>query len=94
MRVVELVTRNGSISGIATRTKPTWVSIPRLGSTHHIQPAKPMQNSRVESFNGRLRDECLNASWFLNLADAKRKIESWREEYNAERPHSSLGSVQ
>ena len=57
---------------------------------NHIQPGKPMQNGHVESFNGRLRDECLNASWFLNLADAKRKIESWREEYNAERPHSSL----
>jgi putative transposase len=56
----------------------------------HIQPGKPMQNGHIESFNGRLRDECLNASWFVNLADAKRKIESWREEYNAERPHSSL----
>lgn len=56
---------------------------------HHIQPGKPMQNGHVESFNGRLRDECLNASWFLNLADAKRKIESWRQEYNADRPHSS-----
>jgi len=49
-----------------------------------------MQNGHVESFNGRFRDECLNAKWFLNLADVKRKIESWREEYNAERPHSSL----
>jgi putative transposase len=57
---------------------------------HHIQPGKPMQNGHVESFNGRLRDECLNASWFLNLADAKRKIETWRLEYNADRPHSSL----
>jgi putative transposase len=57
---------------------------------HHIQPGKPMQNGHVESFNGRLRDECLNANWFVNLADAKRKIESWRKEYNAERPHSSL----
>jgi putative transposase len=56
----------------------------------HIQPGKPMQNGHVESFNGRLRDECLNANWFVNLADAKRKIESWRKEYNAERPHSSL----
>ena len=56
----------------------------------HIQPGKPMQNGHVESFNGRLRDECLNASWFLNLADAKRKIETWRLEYNADRPHSSL----
>jgi putative transposase len=56
----------------------------------HIQPGKPMQNGHVESFNGRFRDECLNANWFVNLADAKRKIESWRVEYNAERPHSSL----
>jgi putative transposase len=44
----------------------------------------------VESFNGRLRDECLNASWFVNLADARAKIENWRQEYNADRPHSSL----
>lgn len=50
-----------------------------------------MQNGHVESFNGRLRDECLNASWFRNLADARAKISSWRDEYNGERPHSSLG---
>ncbi len=56
----------------------------------HIQPGKPMQNGHVESFNGRFRDECLNANWFVNLADARRKIERWRKEYNAERPHSSL----
>ena len=48
-------------------------------------------NARVESFNGRLRDECLNVSWFQNLFDAKRKIAAWRREYNEERPHSSLG---
>jgi putative transposase len=57
----------------------------------HIQPGRPMQNGRVESFNGRLRDECLNASWVLTLAEAKQKIEAWREDYNRERPHSSLG---
>ena len=57
----------------------------------HIQPGRPMQNGHVESFNGRLRDECLNASWFRNLADARAKIAYWREEYNGERPHSSLG---
>ncbi len=56
----------------------------------HIQPGRPMQNGYIESFNGRLRDECLNASWFVNLNDAKQKIENWRKEYNAERPHSSL----
>ncbi len=56
----------------------------------HIQPGKPMQNGHVESFNGRLRDECLNASWFRNLADAREKISLWRDEYNCVRPHSSL----
>ena len=56
----------------------------------HIQPGKPMQNGHVESFNGRLRDECLNTTVFMNLADARNKIEQWRQEYNAERPHSSL----
>ena len=50
-----------------------------------------MQNGHVESFNGRLRDECLNASWFRNLADARDKVGRWRQEYNGERPHSSLG---
>jgi len=57
----------------------------------HIQPGRPMQNGRVESFNGRFRDECLNANWFPTLADAKQKVERWRAEYNLERPHSSLG---
>jgi putative transposase len=57
----------------------------------HIQPGKPTQNARVESFNGRLREECLNLSWFQNLFDARRKIAAWRKEYNEERPHSSLG---
>jgi len=44
----------------------------------YIQPGKPVQNSFIESFNGRFRDECLNANWFENLADARRKIEAWR----------------
>jgi len=57
----------------------------------HIQPGKPTQNAHVESFHGRLRDECLNVSWFWNLWDARRKIAAWRTEYNTERPHSALG---
>lgn len=57
----------------------------------YIAPGKPMQNGYVESFNGRLRDECLNATVFATLADAKAKIEAWRLDYNGERPHSSLG---
>lgn len=56
----------------------------------YIQPGKPVQNSFIESFNGRFRDECLNANWFENLADARNKIEAWRLDYNHHRPHSSL----
>src|ERR1051325_5198491 len=55
-----------------------------------IQPGKPVQNAYAESFNGRLRDECLNANWFTSLSDARRKIEAWRQDYNQRRPHSSL----
>jgi len=51
-----------------------------------IQPGKPAQNAYTESFNGRLRDECLNANWFTSLSDARRKIETWRKDYNHERP--------
>jgi putative transposase len=47
----------------------------------------------VESFNGTLRDECLNAHWFTSLADATRQIERWRVEYNESRPHRALGEV-
>jgi putative transposase len=58
-----------------------------------IQPGKPVQNAYAESFNGRLRDECLNANWFTSLSDARRQIESWRQDYNHQRPHSSLDYV-
>ncbi|WP_236688080.1 integrase core domain-containing protein, partial [Xanthomonas vesicatoria] len=50
----------------------------------------PTDNAMVESFNGRLRQECLNEHWFLSLADARSKIEAWRRFYNEERPHSAL----
>ncbi|MBT4502569.1 MAG: transposase [Gemmatimonadetes bacterium] len=46
-----------------------------------------------ESFNARLRQECLNAHWFLSLEEAQREIEAWRRHYNQERPHSSLGDL-
>lgn len=57
----------------------------------HIQPGRPTQNAAVESFNGRLRDECLNANWFLDVRDARAKIRAWKEDYNHHRPHSGLG---
>jgi putative transposase len=58
---------------------------------HYIAPGKPMQNSFVESLNGRLRDECMNAHWFLTLADAREKLEAWRRYYNEDRPHGAIG---
>ena len=57
-----------------------------------IDPGKPTQNAFIESFNGKLRDECLNENYFLNLMHAKEIIENWRLEYNSERPRSSLGN--
>lgn len=60
---------------------------------HFIRPGRPVENCFVESFNGRVREECLNENWFLTLEDARIGIESWRREYNHERPHSSLGGV-
>jgi putative transposase len=55
-----------------------------------IDPGRPMQNAYIESFNGRFRDECLNQYWFLSLEEAREVIEVWREDYNQQRPHSSL----
>jgi putative transposase len=56
----------------------------------HIQPGRPMQNGHVESFHGRLRDECLNAHWFRTLNHVRITLAHWRQEYNCERPHSGL----
>ncbi len=54
------------------------------------RPGKPTDNAFIESFNGRLRQECLNQNWFTTLDDAKELVEAWREDYNQFRPHSSL----
>lgn len=54
------------------------------------RPGKPTDNAKIESFNGRFRQECLNQHWFLSLDDAKVKIEAWRQYYNETRPHSAL----
>ena len=58
---------------------------------HFIRPGKPVDNAFIESFNARLREECLNVHWFMSLQHAKRVIEQWRVDYNEQRPHSSLG---
>jgi putative transposase len=58
-----------------------------------IRPGKPIENAFAESFNGRLRDECLNTNWFLSLRHARDVIEDWRMDYNTVRPHSALGGL-
>ncbi|MGC2329729.1 MAG: IS3 family transposase [Candidatus Sulfotelmatobacter sp.] len=94
----EIIAERGIAAAIRVDNGPEFTSrhflawcVERQIELIHIQPGKPTQNARVESFNGRLREECLNLSWFQNLFDAKRKIATWRVEYNEERPHSSLG---
>jgi putative transposase len=58
-----------------------------------IRPGRPIENAFAESFNGRLRDECLNDNWFLSVKHAREVIEAWRKDYNTARPHSSLGGL-
>lgn len=57
---------------------------------HYIAPGKPTQNAFIESFNGKLRDECLNQHWFTNLSHAQHILEEWRQDYNHVRPHTAL----
>lgn len=60
---------------------------------HFIEPGKPTQNGVIESFNGKMRDECLNLEWFIDLQNARDIIENWRHDYNTLRPHSSLSNL-
>jgi putative transposase len=84
-----IVSDNGSelTSGAVLR----WV--PGRVAWHYIEPGKPVQNAFIESFNSRLRDECLNEHAFQSLAEAREIITSWRHDYNFVRPHSSLGAL-
>ena len=58
----------------------------------HSSPGKPQQNAFVESFNGRLRDECLNETLFSSLSEARSLLAAWRDDYNRARPHSALAN--
>ena len=60
---------------------------------HYIAPGKPTQNAFVESFNGRLRDECLNETLFTSMVQARAVLAAWRQDYNTVRPHSKLGGL-
>ena len=98
LRVLErLIAERGAPQRIRTDNGPEFTSRAYLAwsleqriELVHIRPGKPIENALVESFNGRLREECLNMSWFRNLFDARRQIEAWRDHYNRLRPHSAL----
>lgn len=98
IRVLErLIEERGVPENVRSDNGPEFTSRRMLGWAEerkvglvHIQPGRPMQNGHVESFHGRLRDECLNASWFRTLNDVRHTLDRWREEYNLERPHSAL----
>ena len=84
-----LQTDNGS--KFISKTLDRWAYENRV-TMDFSRPGKPTDNALVESFNGSLRDECLNVHWFLSLEDAQEKIEHWRQEYNQYRPYSSLNN--
>lgn len=103
-RVVSVLERLSDIRGLpevitvdngpefASRALDEWAY--RKGiKLSFIRPGKPIENAFAESFNGRLRDECLNTNWFLSIKHAREIIESWRKDYNTVRPHSSLGGL-
>ena len=98
-----MVVSERALSAIGPRTMPSGTELTsnailqwqegRKVEWHYIAPGKPMQNGFVESFNGRLRDECLNEHLFANLRHARDLIAAWREDYNHHRPHSSLDGL-
>jgi transposase InsO family protein len=96
----EVCAKRGKPAVIRTDNGPEFVGKAMLNWSFRmgvqpklIEPGKPNQNAYVESFNGRLRDECLNEHWFTSLAHAKAVIEDWRREYNEQRPKKSLGGL-
>jgi putative transposase len=102
-RVVRVLQMLGEIRGLPSTivmdngTELTSIAMLRWAADrrvrlHHIAPGKPTQNAFIESFNGKFRDECLNEHVFASLSEAREIIEAWRLDYNANRPHSSLGN--
>ena len=103
MRVVRVLTRLGEQRGLpevlvmdigpefAGQVLDRWAYEEGV-KLHFIEPGKPIQNAFIESFNGKMRDECLNEHWFMTLREARETIELWRRDYNGVRPHSALGN--
>lgn len=101
--VVTVLKRIGGASGLPKsifcdngsefvgRALDLWAYVGRV-RIDFSRPGKPTDNADIESFNGRLRDECLNLHWFVSMQDAKQKIEVWRKDYNESRPQEALGN--
>ena len=79
-------------SEFTSRHFDAWAYSHRV-AIDYVLPGKPVQNGYIESFNGRLREECLNTSWFTSLADAQAGLDRWVADYNGVRPHSSLANL-
>jgi len=98
VRVIEAIVGTGGVpQTIKTDNGSEFISkaMDRWAYEHKVEidfsrPGKPTDNATIESFNGRLRQECLNEHWFMSLEDAQLKIEAWRRHYNESRPHSAL----
>ena len=82
----------GSATGFSRCPLDQWAYLNGV-EIDFSRPGRPTDNGLIEAFNGRLRAECLNASWFLSMADARDRIEQWRADYNEDRPHSALGGL-
>jgi len=104
IEVVEVLERivkeHGKPQAIQVDNGPEFISkdVDLWAYWNHVKldfsrPGKPTDNAYIESFNARFRLECLNEHWFLSLEDTREKIEEWRQDYNKNRPHSSLGNV-
>jgi putative transposase len=78
-------------SEFAGRALDTWAYLNHV-NLDFIRPGKPVENGFIESFNGKLRDECLNSEVFFSIEDARQKLERWREDYNHHHPHSALAN--
>ena len=99
VRVLERVRHDrGTPQSIRVDNGPEFISRSLdLWYWNHVKldfsrPGKPTDNAFIESFNGTVREECLNQYWFLSMSDAREKLEAWRMDYNQTRPHSSLGN--
>jgi putative transposase len=101
-RVVEALDRVGQVRGLPAKIRvdngseftgrrlDQWAYLTQV-RLDFSRRGKPTDNGLIEAFNGRLRAECLNENWFMNMDDARKKVEAWRRHYNEERPHSALG---